>query len=310
MSWTIDQIPSQQGRTAVVTGSNTGLGLETAAELARVGARTVLACRTPAKATTARKEIRRRHPGADVEILELDLGDLAQISAAAAEATERFSEIHLCVNNAGVMYPPRSETVDGFELQFGTNHLGHFAWTGLVLPSLLAADGSRVVTVSSIAHRSGRILWDDLGWERRYSRLGAYGQSKLANLLFAFELQRRLSESDVDGARTTMSLAAHPGVSTTELHRHTPGVGLPGIKQAYEFGTRFFGQSAVSGAEPTLRAATDTGARPAEYYGPSGRWQVRGAPVVVEPDARAQRERDWARLWTISEQLTGVDYRL
>ncbi len=304
MSWTIADIPAQDGRVAIVTGANTGLGLETAAGLAGAGATVVLACRDMDKAAEAVREITRRHEGARVESLRLDLGDLAQIADAAAEARQRFPVVDVLVNNAGVMIPPRTTTADGFELQLGTNHLGHFAWTAQVLASVLAAEAGRVVTVSSIAHRSGRMRWHDLQWEQAYDRFGAYGQSKLANLLFAFELQRRLMAA---GA-SAISLAAHPGVSATELGRHVPGAGLPVLKQVIGAAMALTTQSASRGALPALRAATDSEAAGFEYYGPAGLNEMRGAPVIVQPMVHARREDDWARLWTISEELTGVDF--
>ena len=310
MPWTTDDIPSQDGRTAIVTGSNTGLGFEVAAELAGAGAITVLACRSTDKAEHARTEILDRHPEATVEVLQLDLGDLGQIREAGAETTERFPAVDLLVNNAGVMVPPRSTTADGFELQFGTNHLGHFAYTGLVLPALLAGAPSRVVTVSSLAHQQGRMRWDDLHWERTYDRFRSYAQSKLANLLFAFELQRRLMDAGRNGADGTVSLAAHPGVSATELGRYIPGATLPGVKQVVRLTMSLATQSAAGGARPVLRAATDPEAAGFEYYGPSGFNEMRGAPVVVQPGPHARDRDDWARLWAISEELTGVTYPL
>lgn len=304
MRWTMDMVPDQDGRTAIVTGSNTGLGFETASGLAQAGARVVLACRGVAKADEARAEILRRHPGAHVETLTLDLGDLSAVRDAAAEAGERFPEIDLLINNAGVMMPPRSTTADGFELQFGTNHLGHFAFTGLVLERLLAVPGSRVVTVSSIAHQQGRMRWHDLQWTSTYRRMPAYAQSKLANLLFAFALARRLATA----AAPTIALAAHPGVSGTELGRYLPGAGLPGVKQLMGVATALVTQPPSRGALPTLRAATDPAAVGSEYYGPDGLRQMRGAPVLVVPDAHALATEDQERLWAISEELTGVTY--
>lgn len=310
MPWTTADIPAQDGRTAVVTGANTGLGLETAAALAGAGATVVLACRNTEKAARARTEIVERHPGATVEVLHLDLGDLAQVRGAAAETIDRFPRVDLLVNNAGVMIPPRTDTADGFELQFGTNHLGHFAYTGSVLPAVLGAEGSRIVTVSSIAHKSGRMRWNDLQWERFYDRFRAYGQSKLANLLFTFELQRRLLEAGENSATGTSALAAHPGVSATELVRHVPGAGLPGVKQLVDVAVSVTSQSAAAGALPILRAATDPDAAGFEYYGPSAFNEMRGHPVVVQPMSQARDQDDWSRLWQISEELTGVTYPL
>lgn len=304
MGWTAADIPDQTGRTAVVTGSNTGLGLETAAVLAAKGATTVLACRDQAKAAAARDDILRRTPGVAVELLRLDLGDLSQVAEAAAETRERFGRIDLLINNAGVMIPPRSTTTDGFELQFGTNHLGHFAYTAQVWPAVRDTAGSRVVSVASLAHRAGRMRWDDLAWERSYNRMRAYGMSKLSNLLFAFELQRRLDSADTD----TISLAAHPGASATELVRYFPGASAPGVKQIIGAATAVFAQPADRGALPTLRAATDPAAAGYEYYGPKGPGELRGLPVLVQPQLHARDQADWARLWTVSEELTGVTF--
>lgn len=304
MAWTTDDIPSQTGRVALVTGANTGLGLETAAELAAAGATVVLACRNLDKAADAKAEIEARGVTGRVETLALDLGDLSLVRDAAGETLARFPNIDVLINNAGVMIPPKSTTVDGFELQFGTNHLGHFAYTGLVLQALTATPGSRIVNVSSIAHRDGRMHWDDLQWERSYNRMAAYGQSKLANLLFTFELDRRLREHGAE----TICLAAHPGVSATELGRYVPGASVPGIKQVVRLGMSLFLQSSVAGALPSLRAATDPEAFGGAYYGPDGAKEMRGSPVLVMPAPHAVVEDDWVRLWAESERATGVTY--
>lgn len=304
MAWTTDDIPPQDGRTAIVTGANTGLGLETAAELAAAGATVVLACRDRSRATDAKAVIEARRTRGSVELVDLDLGDLDAVRDAAAETTERFPTVDLLINNAGVMIPPRSTTADGFELQFGVNHLGHFAYTGLVLGTLTATAGSRIVTVSSIAHNQGRMRWDDLQWERSYSRMGAYGQSKLANLLFTFELERRLRSAGAE----TAALAAHPGASSTDLVRHVPGASLPGVKHVIGLAMSVTTQSAAAGALPSLRAATDAEATGAQYYGPGGIREMRGAPVLVMPAGHAVRDEDMTRLWAVSEELTGVTY--
>lgn len=304
MRWTTAHIPSQDGRVAIVTGSNTGLGFETAAELARAGATVVLACRDTTKAAIAADSIRSRTKNGAVEVLALDLGDLSSVRDAAAETLDRWPRIDLLIDNAGVMIPPKSTTADGFELQFGTNHLGHFAFTGLVLDGLTATPGSRIVVVSSIAHSDGQMRWDDLQWERSYNRMAAYSQSKLANLLFVFELDRRLRLAELP----TIALAAHPGVSSTELARHIPGANLPGVKQLVGGLLSATLNSAADGALPSLRAATDPDAMGGAYYGPNGFREMRGDPVLVMPAGRALREPDWARLWGISEELTGVDY--
>jgi NAD(P)-dependent dehydrogenase (short-subunit alcohol dehydrogenase family) len=297
--WTTTDIPDQTGRTAVVTGANTGLGYETAAALAAKGAHVVLAVRNVDKGNDAAARIAGASPGASVAVLQLDLTSLDSVRAAADTLRADHDAIDLLINNAGVMFTPRSTTQDGVELQFGTNHLGHFAFTGLVLDRVLAARGSRVVTVSSVGHRFARngIRFDDLQWEKDYSRVGAYGQAKLANLMFTYELQRRLQGT------TTIAAAAHPGGSRTELTRNLPTV----IGAATKLVEPLF-QGADMGALPTLRAATDPGVLGGQYFGPDGFGEQRGYPVVVASsrvshDADAQR-----RLWAVSEQLTGVTF--
>jgi NAD(P)-dependent dehydrogenase (short-subunit alcohol dehydrogenase family) len=290
--WDITDIPDQSGRTAVITGANTGLGYETAAALAAKGARVVLAVRNLDKGKAAADLIVRANPGADVSVQELDLTSLHSIEEAAHELRSGLDQLDLLINNAGVMMTPRSTTKDGFELQFGTNHLGHFAFTGHLLDLLISTPLSRVVTVSSLGHRMGRIRFDDLQSERRYTRAGAYGQSKLANLLFTYELQRRLSDTD------TIAIAAHPGGSSSELARHLPS--------AVQLAFRPFEQSAELGALPTLRAATDPNASGGDYYGPGGFAELRGYPEVVESNGRSHDVDVARRLWAASEELTGV----
>jgi NAD(P)-dependent dehydrogenase (short-subunit alcohol dehydrogenase family) len=297
--WSPADIPDQSGRTAVITGANTGIGLEAARYLAGRGARVVLACRDAGKSQAAATAISRDTPGADVETIALDLSSLESVRTAAAEIRSRYPQLDLLVNNAGVMMSPHQVTTDGFELQFGTNHLGHFALTGLVLPSLLEVPGSRVVTISSNGHKAGRIHFDDLQWQRRYSRIGAYTQSKLANLLFTYELQRRLAAA----GDPTIAVAAHPGTSDTELVRH-----LPGWMQA---GSRIVpSQGPAMGALPTVRAATDPAASGGDYFGPSGRGEFTGPPRRVGSSARSHDAAAAQRLWAVSEQLTGVAYTL
>src|ERR1700739_708409 len=260
-NWTDADIPSQAGRVAVVTGANAGLGLETAAALAAHGPHVVMAVRNLDKGKKAASIIGQRHPGASVSLQELDLSSLDSIHATAGQLRSDYECIDVLINNAGVMFPPKSTTKDGFELQFGTNLLGHSALTGLLLDRLLGAPGSRVVTVSSAAHRWGRIHFDDLHWQRGYSRMGAYGQAQLANLLFTSELQRRLRDNE------TIAVAAHPGLSKTEIDRTTPFLMrtfiTPGPFQV-------MAQPAAMGALPMLRAATDPGVRGGQYFGPGG----------------------------------------
>lgn len=302
MPWTENNVPDQSGRLAVVTGSNTGLGFDTARVLAARGAQVVLACRDTGKADAAAARIRQLTPGAQVSVQSLDLGSLASVRTAAGELAAAHPRIDLLINNAGVMYPPKQTTADGFELQFGTNHLGHFALTGLLLPNLLDVDGSRVVVVASIAHNiRARIDFDDLQWERRrYDRVASYGQSKLANLMFAFDLQRRLAAAKAK----TIAVAAHPGVAATELTRHVPGADLPGV--SWLFGKVL--NTAEMGALPTLRAATDPAVQGGQYWGPDGFREMRGYPVLATSSKQARDEAVQERLWRVSEELTGVTY--
>jgi NAD(P)-dependent dehydrogenase (short-subunit alcohol dehydrogenase family) len=295
--WTSDDVPSQRGRVAVVTGANTGLGFEAAQVLAARGASVVLAVRNLEKGKEAAARIGAAAPGASVTVQELDLASLDSVRAAASELRAAHPRIDLLICNAGVMYPPKQTTDDGFELQFGTNHLGHFALTGLLLERMLPVQGSRVVTVSSVGHRiRARINFDDLQWERSYSRVGAYGQSKLANLMFTYELQRRLS-----GAGTTIAVAAHPGLAATELMRHSPAATVV---------APLFSQNAAMGALPVLRAATDPGVLGGQYYGPAGFLGTRGYPELAASSRRSHDEAVQRRLWTVSEELTGVTFRV
>jgi NAD(P)-dependent dehydrogenase (short-subunit alcohol dehydrogenase family) len=296
--WTTSDIPDQTGRTAVVTGANTGLGFHTAAALAAHGAHVVLAVRNIDKGKDALQKITADSPGATVTLQRLDLASLNSVRAAADELRSNHDAIDLLINNAGV-YTPKSITKDGFELQFGTNHLGHFALTGLLLNHLLPAPGSRVVTVSSIGHRvQAAIHFDDLQWERSYSRAGAYGQAKLANMLFTYELQRRLVPRG-----TTVAAAAHPGISNTELMRNMP----PPLRVATAAIAPLF-QGAAMGALPTLRAATDPGVLGGQYFGPDGLGGVRGYPKVVPSSDQSHDATLQRRLWEVSEELTGVVY--
>ena len=287
-NWTSEDAPGQQGRVAVVTGANTGLGFETAQTLAARGASVVLAVRNVEKGKEAAARIGAAAPGVSVTVQELDLTSLDSVRAAASALQEAHPRIDL-------MYPPMQTSVDGFELQRGTNHLGHFALAGLLLERMLPVPGSRVVTVSSVGHRiQARINFDDLQWERSYSRAGAYGQSKLANLMFTYELQRRLS-----GAGTTIAVAAHPGFAATELMRHSPVAAVV---------APLFSQNAAMGALPVLRAGTDPGVLGGQYYGPGGFLGTRGYPELAASSRRSHDEAVQRRLWTVSEELTGVTF--
>jgi NAD(P)-dependent dehydrogenase (short-subunit alcohol dehydrogenase family) len=298
--WTADQIPDQSGRVAVVTGANSGLGLITARELARAGATVVLAARD-GKANAALGEIAGAVSDAKLEPRDLDLADLASVRAFAEAVGADHPRIDLLVNNAGVMMPPRSATADGFELQFGTNHLGHFALTGLLLDRLAAADGARVVTVSSLEHRPGRLNFDDLQSEGSYSPRGAYQQSKFANAVFGLELDRRLREAGLPVA----SVLAHPGYSATNLQLSGP-TGL--MKGILRIGNQLIAQSAEQGALPQLYAATADGVEGGSFIGPDGFREGRGHPTVVQPVGRARDPETGRRLWEVSEELTGVKY--
>jgi NAD(P)-dependent dehydrogenase (short-subunit alcohol dehydrogenase family) len=294
--WTSDDVPGQHGRLAVVTGANTGLGFETARVLAARGASVVLAVRDTEKGKAAAARIAGAAPGPDVTVQPLDLASLDSIRAAAAELRARHPAIDLLINNAGVMFPLRQATGDGFELQLGTNHLGHFALTGLLLEQMLPVPGSRVVTVSSLAHRiRARINFADLQSERSYRRVAAYGQSKLANLMFTYELHRRLS-----GAGTTIAVAAHPGLAATELTRHTPAAAAVFYP--------LISQKPAMGALPILRAATDPGVLGGQYYGPGRFLGTRGYPTLAKSSRQSHDTAIQRRLWTVSEELTGVTF--
>ncbi len=300
--WTATQIPDLAGRSAVVSGANSGLGLVTARELARAGAGVVLACRDTARGEHAVATIRAVVPAADVEVQALDLASLASVREFATRLAAQRGRLDLLINNAGVMAPPRRVTVDGFESQFGTNHLGHFALTGLLLGPLLAAPAPRVVTLSSTAHRMGTLKFDDLQRERGYNNWFAYGQSKLANLLFCFELQRRASAAGTE----LRSLAAHPGYAATNLQ-------LAGPTRFYEralmvLGNHVVAQSADMGALPTLYAATVADLPGGTFVGPDGFMEGRGHPRVVTAAGKAYDEDASRRLWEVSEHLTGVRY--
>jgi NAD(P)-dependent dehydrogenase (short-subunit alcohol dehydrogenase family) len=302
--WTAADVPDQHGRIAVITGGTGGLGLETARVLASRGAMVVLAGRDLAKLEAAVSQLVSAQPDASVQTAQVDLASLESVRKAAAELAGRYPSLDLLINNAGLMMPPYGLTKDGYELQFGTNHLGHFVLTGLLMRQLLAAPGSRVVTVSSNAHRAGRINFADLNSARRYRRMTAYGQSKLANLMFTYELQRRLSAAKAQ----TIALAAHPGTARTDLTRHMSALSNAAMGPRFASLNSRFVQDAPMGALPTLRAATDPAAVGGTYYGPDGFGQLTGYPVVVTSTTRSHNRQAQRRLWVESEQLTGVTY--
>jgi protochlorophyllide reductase len=295
--WTTKDIPRLDGKTAIVTGANSGLGFVIADELAAAGARVILACRNTAKAEEAARQIVTRSTTAQVEVLPLDLGNLSSVQAAADTFLQTNRPLDLLINNAGLMALDESKTVDGFETQFGVNHLGHFALTHDLLAALSPTDGSRIVTMSSMGHRMGSMHFEDLMFTEKYDRWTPYFQSKLANLLFTSELQKRLQSL---GAKT-VALCAHPGASNTDLG--TEGKGL--TNKALRI-VPIVSQSAARGAQPALRAATDPSATGGQFYGP--RWITRGHAVVETPSKRARNEADATRLWDISQQLTNRNF--
>jgi NAD(P)-dependent dehydrogenase (short-subunit alcohol dehydrogenase family) len=295
-AWTFDDIPDQSGRVAIVTGANTGIGLETASMLAKRGARVILACRNPDKGRAAVDRVGAEKPSGSAELATLDLSDLDSVEAFATSFASAHDRLDLLIDNAGVMTPPLGRTKQGFELQMGTNHLGHFALTARLLPLLAKTAGSRIVIVASTAQKFGRIDLDDLNWKSRsYHAWSAYAQSKLANMMFALELSRRLGARG-SNVRVT---AAHPGWTATDLQR-TAAV------------ARFFGplmaMTPVEGALPTLRAATDPAAETGSYWGPAGLFELKGPPVAAAIPARARNEAIARKLFDVSETLTGVSF--
>jgi NAD(P)-dependent dehydrogenase (short-subunit alcohol dehydrogenase family) len=312
--WGAADIGDLTGRVALVTGANSGIGFETARALAGHGATVVLACRNQDKATEAAAALGRRHPGAPIALLALDLADLVSVRRAADEFRAGHDHLDLLINNAGVMGTPYRQTADGFELQMATNHLGHFALTGLLLDRLRATKGARVVTVSSLMHRSGRVPFDDVAGETIRNTWLNYGTSKLANLLFTAELNRRLRAGDgTDGPtdRRVLALAAHPGWTRSNLAGTGAAVGEGRIRTVVGRTVgRCVGQSARSGALPSLYAATSPDVESGQFIGPRYAFELFGPPTVVRPNRRARNEADAARLWDISEALTGVRYAL
>jgi NAD(P)-dependent dehydrogenase (short-subunit alcohol dehydrogenase family) len=305
MPWTAQDLPAQPGRVAVVTGANSGLGLVTARALAAAGAHVVLACRSSAKADAAMADIRREVPSAKLSFQELDLASLASVRAAAGALRGAYPRLDLLVNNAGIMAIPRTLTADGFEMQLGTNHLGHFALTGLLLPTLRDTPGARVVTVSSVAHRLGRMNFDDLMGERSYGKWSAYGQSKLSNLLFTYALAARLERAGTP----LIAVAAHPGYSDTNLQSVGPQAEGSAVGAWFaRVGNRWLAQPAELGALPSLFAATASTVRNGDYIGPDGFREFWGHPRVVHSNAASHDAASQARLWEASEALTGVTF--
>ena len=293
--WTAADIPLQTGHVAIVTGANSGIGLETTKALAVKGAEVVMACRNLAKADLAADGIRAEVPGAKLRVMQLDLADLASVEAFAEAFGREYDKLELLVNNAGVMVPPYSKTKDGFELQFGANHLGHFALTGRLMPHLRATPGARVISVSSGAHKMGKLEFDNLQAEKGYRAWSAYAQSKLANLLFMRQLNTYFTHEGIDA----LAAAAHPGWTGTNLQANSGPMKVL---------NRVFAQNPDMGALPTLYAATAPDVKPNDYYGPDGFQEMRGHPEKVSMTQSAQDDGLAERLWRVSEKLTGVRY--
>jgi NAD(P)-dependent dehydrogenase (short-subunit alcohol dehydrogenase family) len=296
--WNSHNIPDQKGGVTIVTGSSSGIGYETARALAEKNATVIIAVRNLQKGNAAVEKILGQHPNADVKVMELDLANLESIRIFAAEFKKNFNRLDLLINNAGVMMPPYSKTADGFELQFGTNHLGHFALTGLLFDLIRATSGSRIVNVSSGAHNYGDLEFDDLNWEKRpYKKMRAYADSKIANLYFTYELQKRVERN----GGNPLVAASHPGWTATELQRHA---GL------FRFLNNFFSQDITMGALPTLYTAVGADVKGGDYYGPSGWREMKGYPKKVESNELSHNEEIARKLWEISEELTGVKFNL
>jgi NAD(P)-dependent dehydrogenase (short-subunit alcohol dehydrogenase family) len=303
--WTDELIADQTGKVVVITGANSGLGLASALALAGHGAEVVLACRSPERGEAALAQVRAAATAADPVLVTLDLGDLGSVAKAADELGSRVEKIDVLMNNAGIMAVPYARTVDGFESQFGTNHLGHFALTGRILALVASAPSPRIVTTSSFAHWVGRIRWHDPNWEQSYRKWEAYGQSKLANLLFAFELDRRAGSH----GSSVISVAAHPGYAST--HLQTAGPQLEGSRwkaDSAALANRLFAQPAASGAWPQLFAATAAGVVGGDFFGPDRLLGMRGHPKRTWALAKAYDPQASRRLWELSEALTGVVY--
>jgi len=304
-NWTTDSMPDLSGKIAVVTGANSGLGYETALGLAQKGAQVIVASRDANKGQEAVRKLQSGRPKGSVSFMQLDLASLAAISGFATNYAKQYKTLDLLINNAGVMHLPYRETADGFEMQFGTNHLGHFALTGLLLPTILKTPKARIVTISSGLHHSGHINFDDLNGKQNYNEYKAYSQSKLANLLFTYELQRKLK---AHGANA-MAVAAHPGYSATNLQFGAARMTGSALRERMmQVANTLLAQSAAMGALPTLMAATSPTLQGGEYIGPKGFQEMRGYPVVVKSNTESNDLSVAQRLWTVSEELTGVKY--
>lgn len=295
LNWTPDAMPDLSGKTVLITGANSGLGLESTRMLAGRGARVVMACRNPDKGEQARDEVRAAHSDARLDLMQVDLADLASVRDFAQEFRQHYGQLDILMNNAGIMAPPLQHTKDGFEMQFGVNHLAHFALTGLLLDQLETAPDPRIVLISSFAHRMGDIYFDNLNAEKWYKRWNFYGQSKLANLMHALELHRRLR---ADGS-SIRAVPVHPGYSATGLQRTVAGGG---------FFNALFAQSQTKGAYPQVFAATSERAESGQYYGPDGFRELWGLPAEARTRKLARNEEVAGHLWQVSEEMTGVYY--
>jgi len=293
--WTTENIPDQSGKSVIITGANSGIGYEATRALVSKGATVIMACRSLEKGEIAATQIRNENPGRKVSVKQLDLSDLSSVESFAKAFLSEYDQLDILINNAGVMATPYGKTADGFEMQFGTNHLGHFALTGLLIDLLKSSPKSRVVTVSSYAHLIGKINFDNLNGEKRYQKWMAYGQSKLANLLFAYELQRLTSKN----GENPISVAVHPGYAATNLQKGS---------SLFRFANNFVAQSPEMGALPTLYAATNPEIHGGEYIGPDGFLAQRGYPQIAQSNSRSHDQNTAKRLWKVSEELTGISF--
>ena len=302
-NWNLNYIADLSGKNIIVTGGNSGLGFEAVKALSNKNAHVILACRNITKGNNAKSEILKQQPKADITVMELDLASLESVRSFVSNYKKNHSTLNILINNAGIMMVPYGLTTDGFEKQIGTNHLGHFALTGLLLDVLKNSPASRVVNVSSMAHRSGEMIFDNLLFEsgKDYTPMKSYGRSKLANLLFTFELQRFFEKNNINCS----ALAAHPGVSDTHLFDHAAPKWVMSLLRPL---FRFMIQPANMGVLPELRAATDPNTKGGEYYGPDGKREMKGYPIVVDTTKAAKSLEDAKKLWEISEKLTSVFY--
>lgn len=302
-NWTFENIPDLQGKTIIVTGGNSGLGYESVKAFALKGATVILACRNLAKGEKAKNEILKTNPSGEIQVMQLDLANLTSVEAFAKKFASEHKQLDVLLNNAGIMATPNIKTDDGFEAQLGTNHLGHFALTGHLLPMLKGTPQSRVVNVSSLAHKGGKMDFNDLMFEkcRKFKPMRAYGQSKLANLLFTYELQRFFEANNID----CIAVAAHPGGSNTSLANHFE---TNKFMEAVSKIARGAMQPAAKGALPQIRASVDANVKGGDYFGPSGIGELFGYPVLVKSNAASHNEENARKLWEVSEKLTGVKY--